>query len=167
MPAKMKVSALDHAMHSAHTWVNDVAKEFDTDDREFAYGVLRAWLHTLRDRLTVEAAAHFAAQLPDLIRGIFYAGWDPGAVPEKYNAEAYAVRFAGEANISLHDVGKAAAATTAALLHHLPPAQMDKALDQLPREIRVLLQPEPSPGETCDNELSVRGGNWRRARRSF
>ena len=77
----------------------------------------------LRDRLTVEAAAHFAAQLPDLIRGIFYAGWDPGAVPEKYDAEAYAVRFAGEANISLHHVGKAAAATTAALLHHLPPAR--------------------------------------------
>ena len=146
MPAKTKVSALDHAMHIAHTWVNDVANEFDTDDREFAYGVLRAWLHTLRDRLTVEAAAHFAAQLPDLIRGIFYAGWDPGAVPEKYNAEAYDVRFAGEANISLHDVGKAAAATTAALLHHLPPAQMAKALDQLPSEIRVLLQPEPLPG---------------------
>jgi uncharacterized protein (DUF2267 family) len=146
MPANTKVSALDHAMHIAHTWVNDVAKEFDTDDREFAYGVLRAWLHTLRDRLTVEAAAHFAAQLPDLIRGIFYAGWDPGAVPEKYDAEAYAVRFAREANISLHDVGKAAAATTAAALLHLPPQQMDKALGQLPSEIRVLLQPQPSPG---------------------
>jgi uncharacterized protein (DUF2267 family) len=58
-----------------------VAKEFDTDDREFAYGVLRAWLHTLRDRLTVEAAAHSAAQLPDLIRGVFYAGWDPAPSP--------------------------------------------------------------------------------------
>jgi hypothetical protein len=38
MSAKTKVSALDHATHIAHTWVNDVAKEFDTDDREFAYG---------------------------------------------------------------------------------------------------------------------------------
>lgn len=146
MPARMKVSALDHAMHIAHIWVNDVAKEFDTDDREFAYRVLRAWLHTLRDRLTAEAAAHFAAQLPDLIRGIFYAGWDPGVVPKKYDAEAYAVRFAGEANISVQDVGKAAATTTAGLLHHLSPAQLNKALDQLPSEIRVLLQPEPSPG---------------------
>ncbi|HET7740764.1 MAG TPA: DUF2267 domain-containing protein [Mycobacterium sp.] len=146
MPAKTRVSELDHAMHIAHTWVNDVAREFHTDDREFAYGVLRAWLHTLRDRLSVEAAAHFAAQLPDLIRGIFYAGWDPGAVPGKYNAEAYAARFAAEANISVHDVGKAAATTTAALLHHLPPAQMAKALDQLPSGIRVLLQPEPLPG---------------------
>ncbi|MGO8966719.1 MAG: DUF2267 domain-containing protein, partial [Mycobacterium sp.] len=54
MSAKTKVSALDHAMQTAHTWINDVAREFDTEDREFAYRVLRAWLHTLRDRLTVE-----------------------------------------------------------------------------------------------------------------
>src|SRR5271165_7138898 len=127
MSSKTKVSALDHAMQTAHTWINDVAREFDTEDREFAYRVLRAWLHTLRDRLTVEASAHFAAQLPDLIRGIFYAGWNPSAVPEMYDAEAYAARFAR-------------AATTAAVLHHLPPPQMDKALDQLPREIRTLLQ---------------------------
>ena len=141
MSAKTKVSALDHAMQTAHTWINDVAREFDTEDREFAYRVLRAWLHTLRDRLTVEASAHFAAQLPDLIRGIFYAGWNPSAVPENYdNAEAYAARFAREAIIAPDDVGKAAAATTAAVLHHLPPPQMDKALDQLPREIRTLLQ---------------------------
>jgi len=140
MSAKTKVSALDHAMQTAHTWINDVAREFDTEDREFAYRVLRAWLHTLRDRLTVEASAHFAAQLPDLIRGIFYAGWNPSAVPEMYDAEAYAARFAREAIISPDNVGKAAAATTAAVLHHLPPPQMDKALDQLPREIRTLLQ---------------------------
>jgi len=59
--ANMKASQLDHAMHVAHTWVNALTREFDTDDREFAYAVLRAWLHTLRDRLTVEAVAHFAA----------------------------------------------------------------------------------------------------------
>lgn len=54
----------------------------------------------LRDRLTVEASAPFAAQLPDLIRGIFYAGWNPSAVPEMYDAEAYAARFAREAIIA-------------------------------------------------------------------
>ena len=89
----------------------------------------------------MEASAHFAAQLPDLIRGVFYAGWNPNAVPEKYDADACTLRFAKEANIALNDVGKAAAATTTAALHHLPAAQMDKALDQLPVEIRTLLQP--------------------------
>jgi Uncharacterized conserved protein (DUF2267) len=81
MSTKAKVTALDHAMDAAHAWINDVAREFDTEDCEFAYRVLRAWLHTLRDRLTVEASAHFAAQLPDLIRGIFYQAWNPNAVP--------------------------------------------------------------------------------------
>ena len=70
MATKTKVSAIDHAFHSAHEWVRDVAREFDTEDLEFAYRVLRAWLHALRDRLTVEASAHFAAQLPELIRGV-------------------------------------------------------------------------------------------------
>ena len=142
MSTRTKVTALDHAIDSAHTWINDVAREFDTEDREFAYRVLRAWLHTLRDRLTVEASAHFAAQLPDLIRGIFYQAWNPNAVPDKYDAEAYTVKFSREANIALDDVGKAAAATTAAALHHLPAAQIDKALGQLPTEIRKILQPQ-------------------------
>ena len=145
MSANPKVSSLDHALHIAHIWVNEVADEFDTDDREFAYGVLRAWLHMLRDRLTVEAAAHFAAQLPDLIRGVFYAGWDPAAVPVKYDAQAYAAHFAGEANISLRDVGKAAAAVTAVALRHFPSAQMDKALGQLPDDVRDLLLPASKP----------------------
>ena len=35
-----------------------------------------------------------------MIRANFYAGWNPSAVPEKYNAEAYAARFAGEAIIA-------------------------------------------------------------------
>jgi uncharacterized protein (DUF2267 family) len=136
-----KVAALDHAMHAAHTWVNEIAREFDTDDREFAYGVLRGWLHTLRDRLTVEAAAHFAAQLPDLVRGVFYAGWDPTAVPVKFDEKAYTVRFAKEANIAVHDVAKASAAVTAVLMRLLPPAQVTKVLDQLPDDIKTLMQP--------------------------
>ncbi|MBN3508715.1 DUF2267 domain-containing protein [Mycolicibacterium septicum] len=143
MSTTTKVAPLDHAMHMAHTWVNGVARQFDTDDREFAYRVLRAWLHTLRDRLTVAAAAHFAAQLPDLIRGVFYAGWDPDVVPVKFDVEAYGSRFAHEANISIQDVDRAASTVTAALLHFLPAAQIDKALEQLPIDIRARLVSQP------------------------
>ena len=38
-------------------------------------------LHTLRDRLTVDVAAKLAAQLPTLIRGIYYEDWDPSRTP--------------------------------------------------------------------------------------
>ena len=98
MSTTMKVSAVEHAMHTAHTWINDVAKEFDTDDREFAYRVLRAWLHTCAIGSPWRRAPTLRAQLPDLIRGVFYAGWNPNAVPEKYDADAYTppVRQGGE-----------------------------------------------------------------------
>jgi len=64
----------------------------------------------------------------------------------KYNAEAYTVRFAREANISLKDVGKTAPVITAALLHFLPPAQMHKALYQLPVKSRCSYHPSRRPG---------------------
>lgn len=139
MSAMTKVSALDHAVASAQTWIGDVAAEFHTEDGEFAYRVLRAWLHTLRDRLTVDAGAHFAAQLPDLIRGVYYAGWDPGAVPHKYDADEFVRRFAREANITPAEAPAAAAAATAAAQRHLPSAQIDKVLGQLPEDIRGVL----------------------------
>jgi uncharacterized protein (DUF2267 family) len=52
-------------------------QELGWQDRHFAYRALRATLHALRDRLTVDEVAQLAAQLPMLIRGFYYEGWDP------------------------------------------------------------------------------------------
>ena len=40
-------------------------------------------LHALRDRLTVDEASHLGAQLPMLVRGIYYEGWKPAATPHR------------------------------------------------------------------------------------
>jgi len=136
-----RTGVFDHAVQSANTWVRDVAEAFPTEDRRFAYRVLRAWPHTLRDRLTVQSTAHFAAQLPELVRGMYYEGWNPSRVPEKYDRDVYVDRLAHEANISTKDVPKAAAAVASALARHLGAGQLDKVLDQLPAPIRDLLTP--------------------------
>jgi uncharacterized protein (DUF2267 family) len=54
---------------------------WDSDQK--AYLGLRVVLHALRDHLTVEATAHLGAQLPTLLRGVFYEGWKPTGKPIK------------------------------------------------------------------------------------
>jgi uncharacterized protein (DUF2267 family) len=127
------------AVHTAHAWLADIARALDTDDRRYTYRALRAWLHTLRDRLTVDAAVKLAAQLPELLRGVYYDGWEPSRTPIKYGPDEYAVRFAFEARIPVADVSEAAPAVAGALARHLSPGQLDEALAQLPVALRVLV----------------------------
>jgi uncharacterized protein (DUF2267 family) len=60
--------------------------------RNQSYDALRAVLHALRDRLTVNEAADLAAQLPVLIRGVYYEGWKPAKVPVKMNRAEFLER---------------------------------------------------------------------------
>lgn len=59
------------------------------DQRNRSYAAVRAVLHAIRDRLTVDECAQFAAQLPLLLRGVFYDGWNPSSVPIKADKEAF------------------------------------------------------------------------------
>jgi uncharacterized protein (DUF2267 family) len=62
------------------------------DRRQQSYAAMRAVLHALRDRLTVQEAADLAAQLPMLLRGVFYEGWNPSRVPVKMSKEEFLAR---------------------------------------------------------------------------
>ena len=72
-------SIIEHSVEKTHIWLKEIAEELGDEDRQYAYRALRAVLHTLRDRLTVDVAAKLAAQLPTLIRGVYYEDWDPAA----------------------------------------------------------------------------------------
>ena len=76
------LEVFDSTIQKTNSWLNDVEKDGGLPNRHAAYQVLRATLHALRDRLIVDEVAEFAAQLPMLIRGLYYESWDPaGHVP--------------------------------------------------------------------------------------
>jgi uncharacterized protein (DUF2267 family) len=135
------ISSLDQSIAKANTWLAQIADEFATDDRRLAYRILRAWLHALRDRLTVTVAAHFAAQLPELLRGVSYDGWNPSRVPVKFGPREYVQRFARNAGIHDADVPRAASAVTRAVRRHVSSGALDEALHTLPPELRQLIEP--------------------------
>jgi uncharacterized protein (DUF2267 family) len=57
--------------------------------RNQSYAALRTVLHLLRDRLPVQESVEFASQLPVLVRGVYFEGWDPSVVPIKLNREEF------------------------------------------------------------------------------
>ncbi len=143
------VSSLDASIDKANAWLADIDGEFGTGDRRLAYRVLRAWLHCLRDRLTVEVAAHFAAQLPELLRGVFYDGWNPSRLPCKYDRAEYLARFAREARVHDSEVVKSARIVTVVAQRHASPGVVTQAFRLLPADLRDLLEPveaEPVAG---------------------
>ena len=77
------IAALDGATQQANIWLNELDQAAHLDDKQHAYRLLRAVLHTLRDWMNPDEAADLGAQLPVLVRGLYYEGWNPSATPRR------------------------------------------------------------------------------------
>ena len=139
MTAHTSHRPLDHLLTAASPWLAEVRREFGTDDADFAYRVTRAWLHAVRDRLPVIESAHFAAQLPDVLRGVYYDGWKPADVPIRCDVEQFVRDVALAARITPPEVPKVLWAVSDAMSRRL--TNLDKTLQGVPSDIRALLNP--------------------------
>lgn len=141
-----RVDIIDRSVEKTHIWLNDLAEELGTEDRQHAYRVLRAFLHALRDHLPVDETAALAAQFPIFIRGIFYEGWDPSRTPEHArDLDSFLTRIAGEAQLAGEtEASFAAAAASRVLRRHVSVGEGDSVLHALPQHLRELLSADHS-----------------------
>lgn len=79
--ASTGLDVFDSTVQQTNEWLSAVADELHTDNRRDAYQALRGTLHALRDNLIPDETAKLSAQLPMLVRGLFFEGWSPSRTP--------------------------------------------------------------------------------------
>lgn len=136
MPATT-IPAIENSIEKTNQWLTELAAEGGFSDESQAYSALRAVLHALRDRLTVDEATDLASQLPMVVRGFYYEGWKPALAPNK---ERTPEKFLDRARSSLPrndviDLEQAIPAVFGLLDKHLEGGQADHVRNMLPKEI--------------------------------
>ena len=134
------LEVFDKTAQTTNAWLKEIMEATGLDRRR-AYHVLTAVLHALRDRLTVDEVAQLGAQLPILVRGLYYDRWHhPAGKPDRLrHKEEFLATVAAE----LDDIGQidpedASRAVFAVLERHIAPGEIEDVKAMLPTHLREL-----------------------------
>jgi uncharacterized protein (DUF2267 family) len=132
------VRTFDQSLETTREWLQAVQEQMGLDDEQRAFRILRAVLQTLRDRLTVEEAAQFAAQLPMLLQGVYYHGWTPTGKPLKIRSREEFLDRVAEGLMRQHDPEEACRTVFRVLEEKMPGGVIEDVKRILPEPIRDL-----------------------------
>jgi uncharacterized protein (DUF2267 family) len=132
-------TTLSHAVQQTQEWLKELHGKGGLASETAALAALRAVLHQLRDRLTPQEAVDLAAQLPLIVRGVYFEGWRPGRTPEKVRSKQEFLDGVA-AKLRPHPtVPEAAVRQVFELLtHHCDPGEIADVIAQLPAELKEL-----------------------------
>jgi uncharacterized protein (DUF2267 family) len=133
------LTSFDTTLQVTNGWLKDLMEELGWQDRQKAYHALREVLHALRDRLPIDTVASLGAQLPLLVRGVYYEGWHPAGKPLKYHRE----QFLGHIAETLRDCPPTDARTVVQavfriLARHVSYGEVERVKHALPADLRSL-----------------------------
>jgi uncharacterized protein (DUF2267 family) len=132
------LAVFDTSLQDTNLWLKSIAERLGQCSRQEAYAALRAVLHALRDRLPAQAAVNFAAQLPMLIRGLYFEGWTLPDKPERaHTAQEFAENVAAFLPPKYRfDPVFTSSAVFAAISQFTSAGEPAKVMSQLPEPIR-------------------------------
>ena len=133
-------ASISHTLQQTHEWLREVEDNAALANETEALSVLRAVMHQLRDRLSIEETAQFSAQLPMLVRGIFYEGWQPTHVPDKSVRTQQDFLDGVRKRLLPHRLPPEPMVKTvfAILSHHIEPGEISDIIGQLPDSLKEL-----------------------------
>lgn len=132
------ISGFTQAANQAQQWVNELAAELGWDERR-AYRLLRAVLHAVRDWLSPDEMADLSAQLPMLLRGIYFEGWSPATHAEDRRKEAFVARIQRDmANDPLGDPDRAIRMVFRLLERHVDEGELIQVRNTMKKGVREL-----------------------------
>jgi uncharacterized protein (DUF2267 family) len=132
---------LDTTVQKTHEWLRDIGEELGAQNPKTAYAALRATLHTLRDHLATDEVAQLGAQLPTLIRGIYYEGWNPSVWvrrPRDRDEFLEGIRRQTKDHPELDNPESTATAVLDVLAEHVSLGEVIQVIHGLPKGIREL-----------------------------
>lgn len=133
------LEVFDKTLQTTNIWLDEIMAEMGPD-RHAAWHTLGAVLQALRDRLPLELAVHVGAQMPLLVRGLYYDRWHVGNEPERIRSlDEFLGRVEeglyGGRPVNLRDATRTVFRT---LAHHIDQGQARKVAAALPEPIRSL-----------------------------
>ena len=140
------LDVFDRTLETTHVWLNEICTDLGPD-KQLAWKVLSTVLHKLRDRLTLNLAAHLGAQLPLMIRGVYYDQFEPGKMPSEFRSRE---EFVGEVAEWLSDSRpvdpeEAIRSVFRVLSRHISDGQISKVRDALPKSLRQMWESAEDP----------------------
>lgn len=76
------VKKVEQEIQILHVWLKEISHVAGWNNASWSLAALRAVLQELRDHLSLKNLAQLSAQLPMIIRGLFFENWGPSYTPK-------------------------------------------------------------------------------------
>ena len=131
------LDVFDKTLQTTNIWLDEINAAIGPD-RQVAWKVLSVVLHKLRDRLPVELSAHLSAELPMLVRGVYYDQFEPTKQPTDWELEEFVHEVSKWlADIRPVDPRDGIRAVFSVLSRHVTRGQIAKVQGALPEDLRA------------------------------